>query len=126
MGVKMEKHVTIVGTLHIAFGVLGVLIALIVFIAVVGGGYLSGDDQALIITSIVGTAVTAFILLLSIPGIIAGIGILKYASWSRILMLIIAFLDLFNIPFGTVLGAYTIWVLIDSRTIKIFEEKKKK
>lgn len=122
----MEKHVTIVGALHIAFGALGIILAGIVFVAVVGGGFISGDDQALMITSIVGTAILAFLLILSIPGIIAGIGVLKYASWARILMLIIAFLDLLNIPFGTILGAYTIWVLIDQRTVQLFEERKKK
>jgi len=122
----MEKHVTIVGVLHIAFGALGVIIAAIVFVAVVGGGILSGDEDAIWITSIVGTVVGAFFLIISIPGIIAGIGVLKYKNWARILMLIIAFLDLLNIPLGTVLGAYSIWVLVDERTVKLFEEKNKK
>jgi hypothetical protein len=121
----MEKHVTIIGVLHIAFGALGIVIAAIVFVAVVGGGILSGDEDAIWITSLVGTAVSGFLLILSIPGIVAGIGVLKYKNWARILMLIIAFLDLLNIPLGTALGAYSIWVLVDERTVKIFEEKKK-
>ena len=42
----MEQHITILGVLHIAWGALGVLVAMIVFTAVVGGGMLSCDPEA--------------------------------------------------------------------------------
>ena len=63
----MEKHVTVLGILYIAFSALGLLLAVIVFAAVVGGGIISGDSEAMAITAIVGPAVAAFLLLLSIP-----------------------------------------------------------
>jgi hypothetical protein len=53
----MKGHLTIVAALSIGFGALGVFIALIVFVAVVGGGVLSGDPEAMSITAIVWTAV---------------------------------------------------------------------
>ncbi|MBN2008916.1 hypothetical protein JW960_06190 [candidate division KSB1 bacterium] len=115
----MEKHITLVAALNIGLGALGLLIALVVFLAVVGGGILSGDEDAMMITSIVGTTVGGFIALVSIPGIIAGIGLLKRQSWARILALIVAVLDLLNIPIGTALGVYTIWVLIQEETIQL-------
>lgn len=117
----MKGHLTIVAALNIGFGALGVLIAIIVFVAVVGGGILSGDPEAMTITAIVGTSIAGLFMFLSIPGIIAGIGLLKRKSWARILALIIACIDLIFIPIGTLIGAYGIWVLVHDDTVKLFE-----
>jgi hypothetical protein len=116
----MEKHVTFVGALRIGLGALGLLAAMIVFAAVVGGGLISGDREAIRITAIVGPVVALFLVLLSVPGIIGGIGLLKWKSWARFLVLILAVLDLFNIPIGTALGIYTIWVLMRDETVQLF------
>ncbi len=56
----MERHITILGALYIAFSCLGLLAAVIVFTAVTGAGVLSGDMEAMAITSIVGSAVMEF------------------------------------------------------------------
>ena len=117
----MEKHVTFVAVLNIGLGIFGLIVSLIIFVAVVGGGLLSGDPEAITITSIVGTVISGFIFLLSIPGIIGGIGLIKRWAWARVFMLIIAVLDLFNIPIGTAIGAYTLWVLLQDETIKLFK-----
>ena len=39
-------------------------------------------------------------------------GILKVRSWGRVLALVMAFLMLLDLPFGTALGVYTLWVLL--------------
>jgi len=116
----MKKHITILGALYIACGCLQVLIALIIFTLVVGGGVLSCDEEAIAITSAVGSTIASFLVLLAAPGIIGGIGLLKWRRWSRILVLILGCLNLFNIPLGTALGIYTIWVLMDDETIELF------
>lgn len=116
----MEKHITVVAALRIAFGALGILVALIVFVAVVGGGLISGDSEAIAITSVVGSVIAFFLLILSVPGIIGGIGLLKLKPWARILVLILAVLDLFNIPIGTTVGIYTIWALMKDETAQLF------
>ena len=116
----MEKHVTFVGALRIGFGILGILAAVIVLVAVVGGGLISGDREAIRITAIVGPVVAFFLVLLSVPGIIGGIGLLKRKPWARFLVLVLAVLDLFNIPIGTALGIYTIWVLMRDETVQLF------
>jgi hypothetical protein len=54
----MEKHVTILGVLYIALSALGILAAFIVFAAVVGGGLISGDEEAIAITSGVGSTIS--------------------------------------------------------------------
>ena len=86
---------------------------------------ISGDPEAMSITAIVGTAVAGFIALISVPDIIAGIGLLKRKSWARILALIIACVDLIMVPIGTIIGAYCIWVLVHDDTVKLFQGEEK-
>ncbi len=52
------------------------------------------------------------VLLLALPGIIGGIGLIKGKSWGRILTMIANVITLFNFPIGTALAAYTFWVLV--------------
>jgi hypothetical protein len=118
---RMEKHVTVLGILYIVFSSLGVSLAILIFWAVVGGGLISGDTEAIAITAIVGSAVSGFLMFVSLPGIVGGIWLLQRKSWARILVLILGFLNLIDIPFGTALGIYTIWVLMNDETIKLFK-----
>ena len=119
----MEQHITILGVLHIAWGALGVLVAMIVFIAVVGGGVLSGDPEALAITSLVGTSIATLLFIPSLPGLIGGIGLFKYRQWARITLLVVGFVNLLIVPFGTILGIYTIWVLMNIEVKDMFDKR---
>ena len=121
----MEKHVTVVAAINIGFGFLGLFIGLITFVAVAGGGIISGDPEAIAITSIVGTVVAGFFLITSLPEIIGGFGLLKKKEWARVLIIIVACLDLLFIPIGTIIGIYELWVLLQDETIHLFEEKGK-
>jgi hypothetical protein len=116
----MERHVTVLGVLYIAFSALGLLLAIIIFTAVVGGGIISGDSEAMAITGIVGPAVAIFFVLLSAPGMIGGIYLLKHRPWARLLVLALGFINLIEIPIGTALGIYTIWVLFKNETVDLF------
>ncbi len=118
----MEQHITILGVLHIAYGALGILIAMIVLITVVGAGVLSGDAEALAITSLVGTSIAMILFIPALPGMIGGIGVLKYRQWARITLLAVGFLNLLIVPFGTILGIYTIWVLMNIEVKEMFEK----
>jgi hypothetical protein len=118
---NFETHVKLVGWLHIALGFFGLCIASIVFIAIVGGGLISGDAQAMAITAVVGTVVAIILGVLSLPGIIAGFGLLRYYQWARYLTLVISFVHLFNVPVGTLIGGYSIWVLLQDGVAAVFE-----
>jgi hypothetical protein len=120
-GNAMEQHLTILGVLHIAWSAIGILTALVVFMAVAGGGMLSGDIEVMTVTSTIGTLVAFLLLILNLPGLIGGIGILKQYQWARILTLVVGFLYMIIIPFGTMLGIYTAWVLLSNQTRNLFE-----
>ena len=64
-------------------------------------------------------AAAFFLGVVSIPGLVAGIGLLKFRPWSRILAIVVACLDLFHIPFGTALGVYTLYVLMNDEAIRL-------
>jgi hypothetical protein len=49
-------------------------------------------------------------------GFVAGWGLLQRESWARIIALVLAFVSLFSIPFGTAIGVYTLWVLLPGRS----------
>ncbi len=112
----MDKHITVLGWLYIILGAFGIVAGLIVFMAVVGGGLISGDRTAIAITSLVGSAVGGVLFVLSVPGVIAGAGLLAYRPWARILALVLGILNLMNFPLGTALGVYTMWVLLQDET----------
>ena len=116
----MDQHVRILGVLYIAFNLIALAVAALIFLILTGAGVLSGDAEALFITSTVGMVIGLFLGMLSLPGIVAGIGQLKRREWGRILALILGVLNLLNIPFGTLLGLYSLWVLANQETINLF------
>ena len=112
----MEKHITILGALYVGLGAMGILAALLIFVILVGSGLLSGDAEAAAITSGVGVVFLIFFVVMSAPGIIGGVGLLKRKSWSRVLVIILACLNLLGFPFGTALGIYALWTLTRPET----------
>jgi hypothetical protein len=117
------------GYLHIVFGALGLLGALIVFVVFGGAAGIVGMTNphdpdawrvAIPIIGIVGTAITALVLALSLPGLIAGFGLLRLRPWARILTIVLSALNLLSVPIGTALGIYGLWVLLQADTERLF------
>jgi hypothetical protein len=108
----MERHLTILTVLFGFLGACGMLVATIVLVALTGGGLISGDRTALLITSGIGVAVAGLLAAVSLPSIIVAVGLHRRRRWSRMLGLILACFQLLNMPFGTVIGVYALWVLL--------------
>ena len=115
----MRTHLTILAAIYIALGSIGGLIALIVFVSVAGGGLISGDPQAIAITSGVGATIAVCFAVIAAPAIIAGVGLYKRRPWARLVALVLGCLLLLAIPFGTLIGIYTIWVLTRPETPQV-------
>ena len=116
----MDTHVKILGFIYIIAGAILVVLGLLLFGIVGGSGLISGDRQAMFVTGIVGTALAAFFVILSVPSIIAGIGLLKRREWARILTIILGVFHLFGFPIGTAIGIYTLYVLLNDQTKPLF------
>ena len=122
---NIAQHVTILGWLYVGMNALMVLIAALTFVFVIGGGLISGDPEAIAITTLVGFGVSTFLLVLAIPGFLAGYGLLKQKSWARPLAFVLAALNLFSFPFGTAVAIYTFWVLMQDDVMALFTPEKK-
>ena len=116
----MEQHLPILGWLLIVGNALFLAMGVFVFILLTGIGAVSGDAEAMSILAIVGTSVALLMTVMALPGIIAGYGLLKRRSWGRVLAIVVAVLSLFNVPFGTVLGIYALWVLLQQAANEYF------
>ena len=120
-----ETHVKIVAWLHIVLSVLGLLVTALVLLVFVGIGLLlaaSDETAAMGIFAVIATVIGGFLFLVSVPGLIGGIGLLQRQNWARILVLILSVLQLFNVPFGTAIGVYSLWTLTREETQALFGE----
>jgi hypothetical protein len=123
----MLSHVKVLAWLHILFGAVGLLIALFFLfllggIAAFVGSVEPGPDARIAVPVLSGIGGLLFILVaaLSVPGIVVGIGMLKLAPWARILGLVMSAIELLNVPLGTALGIYGLWVLTKRETEALF------
>lgn len=119
----MRDHVKILAWCFIVYSGLLLLCAIAFFVILSGAGALSGDRQVMLITGAVGMFLSAIFLLLAIPGLITGFGLLKYRPWSRILAIILGVLNLLSFPLGTALGIYALVVLLNVETEQLFREQ---
>jgi len=124
----MAQHVKILGILHIVYAGLVVLVGIIILLVaggiagLVGTTDHSGDSvMAMPIIGAIGAFVFMLLLILSLPGIIGGFGLMQFKSWARILVIILSVFELLSVPFGTALGIYGLWVLLNTETERMFQ-----
>ena len=117
----MDKHVTLAGAFNLALGILGIL-GVIVGSAMMATlvGYIEEPEGAAIAVLAVSLGFS-YLAISSVAQIIFAVGLLKRRSWSRVPMIIVSAVKLLDIPLGTALGIYTIWVMIQDETKTILD-----
>ena len=122
----MDTHVKVLGVLQIAMGAMclfGAVALTLVFVGGFSAASLSDDPDAAIALPIIGmtgAALVAFLFVLSLPGIITGIGLLRFRPWARIAGIVLSVLGLMAMPIGTIVGVYGLWVLFSKDTERLF------
>ena len=119
----IDQHIRILGILYIVIGGLGVAAALIVFgiFGGIAGVARAGErPEAVPFFVLLGGLAMTVVLSMSAPSIIAGIGLLYFKPWARVLTIILSVIHLFNLPVGTALGIYGLWVLLQRETETLF------
>ncbi len=116
-----EKHITLVAILNLIHSGLGLLIGIFLFFLLTGIGLCTGEDEPMVILTIVGSAIAFFFFVICVPGIIGAIGLLKRQRWSRVFMLVIGALSLLDIPLGTALGIYTLYALMREDVVRVLD-----
>jgi hypothetical protein len=119
-------HVKVLGVLNVVLGGFGLLVGAALLLIFGGASWLAGvagdADAALAapVIGAVGIAVSSFFLILSLPGVIIGVGLVQLRAWARVAGIVISLLNLFNFPFGTLVGVYGLWVLVSKETERVF------
>jgi hypothetical protein len=123
----MQSHVKILAVLHIALGALGLIAGIgmaLLFGGIAGIAGFAGDTPdslvAVPVLGAIGGIIMVMSIVLALPALIAGVGLLSFRPWARILTIILSLLNLLNFPFGTALGAYGLWVLFSREGEMLF------
>ncbi|WP_269532519.1 hypothetical protein [Chitinimonas sp. BJYL2] len=113
----MNLHYRIVATLHIVFALLFLLV-LAVLVLFTGAIMQFADIDSTAMQIIGGTAgvLAAPFALLAVGQLIAGLMLLRGSRGARIWVIVFGILELINFPFGTALGIYTLWALLQPDT----------
>lgn len=116
---RVQRHLHLLGILWLAYSAFNTLGGLVLLIL---GNVLfphlhemrdvPPDVPAGFLTALFST-LGIIILAKAAFGFFAGWGLLQREPWARTVVLILAFISLFtNIPIGTAMGVYTMWVLL--------------
>jgi len=115
---RIGRHLQILAVLWLAASALnliaGVVVAVIANTLFAHFSQLGGLARTPSFLQPLLSVVGGMLLLKALAGFAAGWGLLERQSWARPLTLVLGFVSLLNIPLGTALGVYTIWVLLPS------------
>jgi hypothetical protein len=124
----MSSHVRVLAILQIVYASVGLLLGLgvgLLFggIATIVGFSASLENSvvAVPILATIGGLAASILIALSLPRLIAGIGLLKHRNWGRILTFVVSVLGMLDFPLGTGLGIYALWVLLHRDTTPLFQ-----
>ena len=124
----MEKHITLLGVLYIIHSVTALVLGVIVILTFFGvetllAALVKGfPPLPLTELSRAGWLIGLTLIAVSLPGVLAGAGLLRLKSWGRKLALIAAFVFLFQFPIGTALSFYAFWILLSKDCSRRFAE----
>jgi len=118
---RVQGHVRLLALFWLAFSAFNTVGAIILYVIANTllahvGGFGNPDAPTSFLRPLL-SVVAILLLAKAALGFLAGWGLLQHEAWARILALVLAFVSLFtNIPFGTALGIYTMWVLLPSES----------
>jgi hypothetical protein len=120
----LHMHVQILGWLRVIGAALMAVIGIMLLIFLAGIGVFSsaasGEAAPFWVLTMVALFVGGLMVVLALPSLLAGIGLLRRKEWGRILALIVGVFDLFNFPLGTLLAAYSFYVLLQNSAAPYF------
>jgi hypothetical protein len=114
----MERHRRTLALLLTVMGCLYLLGAAFIagFGIIAANNILQFDSTvSLLPAAVTGGLIIIPLVIFGLLHIITGQAFIKNAPWSRVSLWIVATLNLGNVPLGTLLGMYAIWILVKTR-----------
>ena len=115
---RIAGHLRTLSILWIAYSALRLLPKLFFYTLWRNSDWFFGNDFPFMghwFGPVAGTLV-GFSMVISVLGVIAGWGLMERQPWARMLAIVLAFLSLLHLPFGTALGIFTLWVLLPAQS----------
>jgi hypothetical protein len=115
----LEAKIRVVGGICIAVGVLGALTAIVFLDYTSGGAEILGSwfPPGFL------NGLMLLVLALTIPYIVAGIGLTRLKPWARPTAMIVFTCGLVSFPFGTALGIYGLSLLSSEEADEVFSPR---
>ena len=110
---RIAGHIRLLGILWLAISALRLIPAL-VLLAFAGASFFPPDIPQFVHAVL--PAIGLCLLVISGLGIVAGCGLLMRQGWARMMTVVFGAIGLIDIPFGTALGVYTLWVLLPAES----------
>jgi hypothetical protein len=121
------SHVDLVGVLFVVWGALTTLVGIstlalgISAAALIASGEAAGRGQfAAGVTAVAFTALALIAILWGAAHISVGVPLRRRRYWARLAALMLGSIDLVLLPYGTALGCYTLWVLLNEQNRSVF------
>jgi len=121
----MKAHVQLLGLLQLAWGGMGLLLALSLLLLAVGAAAIartSGDTFTATFTALLFVVFAAALALGGWANAWVGRAIRQHRAAGRTGALGLSVVNLFVLPFGTALAIYTFWVLLNNEVRALFVE----
>lgn len=123
----MEGHVRILGWFQIAVGILSLLggaamvVAMVVLASAASAARSEATQPFLLAQGLLGALAVLFVVC-GLVGLAGGVGLMRHRAWARTVVIVLSFLYLLNIPLGTLLGVYGLWVLMSSEGERYYRQ----
>jgi hypothetical protein len=125
----MSSHVDFVGVLFIVWGLLTALVGLSTLALGIGAVTLitsasrggTGGEFAAGLTAAAFTTLAVIAIIWGAAHIGVGASVRRRQAGGRLLALMLGSVDLLLLPYGTALGVYTLWVLLNEQGKRLFE-----
>jgi hypothetical protein len=122
------SHVNLLGVLFIVWGMLTTIVGLSTLALGAGAVAIiaSGSRPASFAASFTAAAFTTLAVIAILWGlahVAVGVPLRRHQYWSRLGGLMLGSIDLVLLPYGTALGVYALWVLLNQDAKKMFESQ---
>ena len=122
----MRSHLTLLGILQLIWGSIGLLLGVSTLMLAIGAVAIGLSSEtagpSAAATAIVFAAFSLALLLGGLANAWAGAAVRRQQPAGRLVTLGLAVPNLFVLPFGTALGVYAFWVLLNEETRRRFLE----
>jgi hypothetical protein len=116
---RIAGHIRVLGILWLAISAFRILPGLLMWmLGPFWLGHVPFEFRGMVMA--MAGSIAATLLIGGVLGFLLGWGLLERKPWSRMLAIVLGVISLFDLPFGTALGIYTLWVLLPARNEEEF------